>query len=114
MFSISMTIGPRGRIVSVVSIFPGRRRCERRTRLFRCGRFLVEDDFRSVLQFAADRTVAARDDFVPWLDAALDLHVGVVGDSGRDLHPVRLAILAHRENALVDFLAPFFLGFLLE
>src|ERR1043166_415508 len=76
--------------------------------------FLLDLHFRAILEYAADRAVTAGDHVVTRLDAALDLHVSVVRDAGRDFDPVRFPILAHREHPFDDFLAFRFLGLLLE
>ena len=110
MFSMSMTIGPCGRIVSefVIGI-----KCQALRPLasdpsvYFAGSLSIMT-FGSVLQFPADRAVTAGDHFVALLDPALDLHRSVVGDSSGHLDHLRFASVFHED----DFRDPFAIEFL--
>src|SRR5947209_19927415 len=93
MFSMSMTTGPTGLIESRVSIIVDRHVLARLLR-----RFLVVGHFRAVFQLTTDRAVTSRNHFVARLDAALDLPVSVVRNSGRYLDQLRLAPFLQKHN----------------
>src|SRR5450432_3553523 len=99
---MSMTIGPRGRIVSVFSILvrkvtdkSGEMLAPERSLL---RRFLFDHDLRSVLKFPADRAVASGDHFVALLNAALDFHGSIVGDSGCHFDHLCLVSVLNEHN----------------
>src|SRR6267143_6900194 len=105
-----MTFRPCGRILRDSS--NGSIACyglRRFTSLLR--RRLFDRDLGVVLQFAADRAVAAGNHFVARTDTALDLNVSVVGDPSRHLDLLSFASIL-LENDLGDVLAFLALGLL--
>src|ERR1041385_6482933 len=99
MFSISITIGPSGRML--FEFIGSSLNCSRRpvSDALRTAKrlqtslhsFFIERDAGAVLQFAADRAITSRNNFLAWLNAVFDFRVSVVGNSGCHFHHLRLA-----------------------
>src|ERR1041384_5825566 len=98
MFSISIAIGPRER--TLFEFMGSRISCSRRPvgDALRTAKrlqtslhsFFVQRYLGAVLQLPADRAVTSRDYFVARLNAAFDFRVGVIRNSGRHFHHLRL------------------------